>query len=73
VNNDIYPWSTFAYLPFLLILGPFAELYSYRVAILLGVLGRVVTRVILLYGKSLQEMQLMQVKKTLFHIFVAGK
>lgn len=61
VNDEIYPWSTYAYLPFLLILGPFAELYSYQIAILLGILGRVATRAILLYGKSLQEMRLMQV------------
>ena len=61
VNNDIYPWSTFAYLPFLLLLGPFAELVSYRAAILFGILGRVATRIMLLYGSSLELMQLMQV------------
>lgn len=61
VNNDIYPWSTYAYLPFLLLLGPFAELFSYQFAILFGILGRVATRFLLLYGNSLLEMQLMQV------------
>ncbi len=61
VNNDIYPWSTYAYLPFLLILGPFAELYSYSVAILFGICGRIATRFLLLYGTSLNDMQLMQV------------
>jgi hypothetical protein len=33
VNDRIYPWAIYAYLPFLIILGPFAELYSYRIAI----------------------------------------
>jgi hypothetical protein len=61
VNNEIYPWSTYAYLPFLMILGPFAELYSYRIAILFGILGRVATRILLLFGHSLRQMQLMQV------------
>ena len=39
INNEIYPWSTYAYLPFLLLLGVLAEGFSYRVAILLGVSG----------------------------------
>ena len=53
VNNDIYPWSTYSYLIFLLTMGPFAELVSYRVAILCGVLGRVATRLLLLYGMNM--------------------
>lgn len=61
VNDQIYPWSTYAYLPFLLILGPAAELCSYRAAILVGISGRLVTRFLLLYGNSILEMQLMQV------------
>jgi hypothetical protein len=70
VNDDIYPWSTYAYLPFLLLLGPYAELFSYRVAILLGICGRLVTRFLLIYGRSLFEMQLMQVRDWLsVHFF----
>jgi hypothetical protein len=65
VNDEVYPWSTYAYLPFLLLLGPFAELFSYRIAILFGILGRVATRIMLLYGTSLLEMQLMQVAYSL--------
>lgn len=61
VNDEIYPWSTYAYLPFLLLLGPAAELCSYRVAILIGISGRLVTRFLLLYGESILDMQLMQV------------
>lgn len=61
VNNEIYPWSTYAYLPFLMILGPFAELYSYRIAILFGIVGRVATRILLLFGHTLRQMQLMQI------------
>lgn len=68
VNNEIYPWSTYAYFPFLLLLGPFAELYSYRFAILFGILGRVVTRAVLLFGKTLLEMQLTQVPFFYFYI-----
>jgi len=62
VNDEIYPWSTYAYLPFLLVLGPAAELFSYRAAILVGICGRLVTRFLLLYGKSIADMQWMQVK-----------
>lgn len=61
VNNDIYPWSTYAYLPFLLVLGPFAEIFSYRIAILVGISGRVATRFLLLYGTTIFDMQVMQV------------
>ena len=61
VNNEIYTWSTYFYLPFLVILGPFAEIFSYRFAILFGISGRVVTRFILLYGNTLTDMQVMQV------------
>lgn len=61
VNNYIYPWSTYAYLPALLFLCPLAELVSYRLAILVGIAGRVITRFLLLYGESLAAMQLMQV------------
>lgn len=61
VNDDIYPWSTYAYLPFLLILGLTAELIGYRSTILLGISGRIATRFLLLHGTSLFEMQLMQV------------
>ena len=61
VNDSIYPWSTYAYLPFLLVLGPAAELFSYRAVILISICGRVITRFLLLYGDSLLEMQLMQV------------
>lgn len=62
VNDEIYPWSTYAYLPFLLVLGPLAELFSYRAAILVGICGRLVTRFLLLYGKSILDMQMMQVE-----------
>ena len=61
VNNKVYPWATYAYLPFLVILGSYAEVVSYRTAILTGVFGRLATRFILLFGTTLLEMQLMQV------------
>ena len=40
VNNEVYPWSTYAYLPFLVAIGAIAEIKSYRLAILCGVSGR---------------------------------
>lgn len=61
VNNEIYTVAVYAYLPLLLLLGCVAEIFSYRSAILLGIMGRVVTRFLLLYSDSLTEMQIMQV------------
>lgn len=60
VNNEIYPWSTYTYLPFLIIMGPAAEIFGYRSTILIGICGRVATRFLLIYGSSLLDMQLMQ-------------
>lgn len=60
VNNEIYPWSSYGYLPLLLILGSAAEVFSYRYTIILGIMGRLVTRYLLLFGTSLIEMQIMQ-------------
>lgn len=60
INNLIYPFITYSYLPFLLILGPLAELVSYRLAIFIGMIGRVACRVLLFYGKSIASMQLME-------------
>ena len=65
VNDNIYPWSTYAYLPFLLILGLTAELIGYRGTILLGISGRIATRFFLLYGTTLFDMQVMQVTYSL--------
>jgi Reduced folate carrier len=60
VNNQIYPWSSYAYLPLLLILGSAAEIFSYRYTIIFGIMGRLATRYLLLFGNSLIEMQIMQ-------------
>lgn len=64
VNNEIFPWSTYAYLIFLVVLmiGPMIQLVSYRVAIIIGVMGRVATRFLLIYGTTVPQMQVMQVK-----------
>lgn len=63
VNNEIFPWSTYAYLIFLVVLmiGPMIQLISYRVAIIIGVMGRVATRFLLIYGTTVPQMQVMQV------------
>ena len=55
VNNEIFPWSTYAYLIFLVILmiGPMMKIISFRIAIIFGILGRVATRFLLLYGTSI--------------------
>ena len=63
VNNEIFPWSTYAYLIFLVVLmiGPMTKLVSFRAAIIVGVMGRVVTRFLLIYGTTILQMQIMQV------------
>lgn len=61
VNNQIYPWSTYSYLLFLVTMGPLTEVFSYKFAILVGIMGRVATRILLLYGTTLYQMQVMQV------------
>lgn len=65
VNNEIYPWSSYAYLPLLLILGSAAEVFSYRYTIIFGIMGRLATRYLLLFGNSLIEMQIMQLTYSL--------
>lgn len=42
-------------------MGPLTEVFSYKFAILVGIMGRVATRIILLYGTTLYQMQIMQV------------
>lgn len=61
VNNDIYPYSTYFYLPALVILGILSEFTSYRVAIFIGMFGRVICRFLLLFGTSVLAMQWMQI------------
>jgi hypothetical protein len=61
VNNEIYPWSTFAYLPILILLGAAAEFGDYRAAILFGTAGRLGTRMLLLYGDSILSQQMGQI------------
>eukprot|EP01029_Cantina_marsupialis_P009861 TRINITY_DN2274_c0_g1_i1.p1 TRINITY_DN2274_c0_g1~~TRINITY_DN2274_c0_g1_i1.p1 ORF type:complete len:379 (-),score=88.64 TRINITY_DN2274_c0_g1_i1:719-1855(-) len=61
INNQIYPWWTYSYLPLLLIIGLFAESLRYTPVIIVGSLGRLVARVLLIYGESLFTMQVVEV------------
>ncbi|KAF4758949.1 hypothetical protein FOZ63_031904 [Perkinsus olseni] len=60
INSQIYPWSTYACIPFLLVGGCLSEFVGYKLALILGALGRLATRFLLLFGSSLLEMQIMQ-------------
>jgi len=60
LDNEVWPVDTYAMLLFLLPMGLFAELWSYRGVIVGGVLCRQVTRVLLLFGEGLRAMQVMQ-------------
>ena len=61
INNEIYPWSSYSYLPLLVLGGLLAEIASFRSVILLGASARIGTRVLLLYGTTVRQQQLMQV------------
>ena len=61
LDNYVWPADTYASLALLLPLGLLAECWSYRGAILLGLLCRQATRALLLFGRGVGAMQLMQV------------
>eukprot|EP00501_MAST-03F_sp_TOSAG23-6_P001791 GSMAST32.ASY1.ANO1.1869.1 assembled CDS len=61
VNDSVYPIWTYAYFVSLLLFGGVSEYLRYTPIIYLGVLGRILTRIILLFGNTLWQMQLMQV------------
>ncbi|KAF4715770.1 hypothetical protein FOZ62_002950, partial [Perkinsus olseni] len=60
INSQIYPWSTYACIPFLLVGGCLSEFVGYKLELILGALGRLATRFLLLFGSSLLDMQIMQ-------------
>jgi len=61
VNDQIFPVWTYSYLAFLLPLGIFAELLSYKAVLLFGWCARLTTRLILLFGSTVIQMQVMQI------------
>ncbi|KAF4646589.1 hypothetical protein FOL47_005939, partial [Perkinsus chesapeaki] len=61
INSEIYPWSTYACIPFLFVGGCLSEFIGYKLALILGALGRLATRFLLLFGDTVPEMQVMQV------------
>jgi hypothetical protein len=50
VNNRIYPVWTYAYLAFLAVVGPAAELVGYKPVIVTGALAVVTTRALLIWA-----------------------
>lgn len=58
--TNVWPWATFGSFLFLLPFGLLAELVSARHVIMLGLLCREATRVLLIWGQSIQEMQLVE-------------
>ncbi|EER09538.1 conserved hypothetical protein [Perkinsus marinus ATCC 50983] len=60
INSQIYPWSTYACIPFLLIGGLLSEFIGYKFMLILGAMGRLTTRILLLFGTTVFEMQIMQ-------------
>jgi hypothetical protein len=61
VNDQVYPVSTYAYLPALILAAPFAEVVGYKWSILLASLCSLGTRTLLLFGEGTGMMQWMQV------------
>jgi len=61
VNDQIFPVWTYSYLAFLLPLGIFAELLSYKAVLLFGWCARLTTRLMLLFGTTVIQMQVMQI------------
>lgn len=61
VNHDIFPYLTYTYFLATALSTPAVQLLGYKRVILLGTFCRLFTRLLLLYGSTLWEMQLMQV------------
>ena len=66
INDRIYPVWTYAYFPLMVaaaaaLLAPCSRPPPLKALIVLGAAGRLATRFLLLYGKTLVQMQLMQV------------
>ncbi|XP_024533258.1 thiamine transporter 1-like [Selaginella moellendorffii] len=60
VTTEIFPVSVYSTLVFTLLAAPACTYLKYRSVILIGTLGRLSTFFILLFGRSLLSMQLMQ-------------
>ena len=61
LSASVYPYWTYSYLVFLLLLLPVTDWSRYKPVILLESLGYLGTRILLIWGKSLHAMQLMQI------------
>lgn len=61
LSASVYPYWTYSYLVFLFIFLPLTDLTRYKPMILVESLGYLGTRVLLIWGTSLQSMQLMQI------------
>jgi len=61
VNSDIFPVSLYASLVFFIVAGPAASLTSTKTVLVAGGACKLLTRVLLLWGRTLADMRLMQV------------
>jgi len=61
VNRDIFPYLTYTYFTATALSTPAVQIFGYKWVILFGTFCRLSTRLLLLYGNTLSEMQLMQV------------
>ncbi|KAF4665545.1 hypothetical protein FOL46_003602 [Perkinsus olseni] len=61
INSEIYPWNTYACIPFLLISGCLSEFVGYKLSLILGALGRITMRALILFGTTVTEMKFMEI------------
>ena len=61
VNNQVYPVWSYSQLPFLVLVLATTDVLRFRPLIWLGALGYVATWVLLVFGKGVEMMQMMQV------------
>ena len=61
INNMIYPVWSYSQLPIFILVLVTTDIVRYRPMIWLGAMGYVSTWLLLVYGKTVQQMQLMQV------------
>ena len=61
LSSSVYPFWTYSYLAFLLVILPITDWVRYKPVIIVESLAYLGTRVMLVWGTSLQAMQLMQI------------
>lgn len=67
INNIIYPTWSYSQLPIFIVVLIFTDAVRYRPMIWFGALGYVATWLLLVFGTTVKQMQLMQVKMNDFN------